>query len=74
MDDEKWLYRVSDGMELHIIHEDGRFAVLLKSNSMAADRTEPGMVVIEANEIAPLAAKLMEIGMEHAREREDTEP
>jgi len=32
---------------------------------MAADGAEPGMVVIEADEIAPLVAKLMEIGMKH---------
>ena len=61
----KSLYRASDDLELRVIREDGRFAVILKSKSMAADGAEPGMVVIEENEIAPLAAKLMEIGMKH---------
>ena len=65
MGEGKWIYRVSDDLELRIIREDGRFAVLLKSKSMAADGAEPGMVVIEANEIATLAARLMEIGMKH---------
>jgi hypothetical protein len=65
MSEEKWLYRVSDDLELQIIREDGRFAVLLKSNGMSADGAEPGMVVIEADEIAPLAERLMEIGMKH---------
>ena len=61
----KSLYRASDDLELRVIREDGRFAVILKSKSMAADGAEPGMVVIEENEIAPLAARLMEIGMKH---------
>ncbi len=65
MSERKWTYRVSDDLELRIIREDGRFALLLKSKSMAADGAEPGMVVVEADEIAPLAARLMEIGMRH---------
>ncbi len=74
MGEVKWRYEVSDDLELRIIREDGRFAVLLKSGSMFADGAEPGMVVIEADEIAPLAAKLMEIGMRYVRETERTEP
>ena len=61
----KWLYRVSDDLELRIIHEGGRFAVLLKSKSMTAEQAEPGMVVIEADELASLATRLMKIGMKH---------
>ena len=60
-----WKYEVSDDLEIRVIDDDGRKALLLKSRIMAADGAEPGMVVIEADELIPLVKRLMEIGMEH---------
>ncbi len=59
MAEEKWLYEVSDDLEIRVIDEDGRKALLLRSKIMAADGAEPGMVVIEADELAPLVERLL---------------